>query len=108
LAPVPVTVYVVVDKGDTVKLAPTDPPGFQLYPKVPPLAINVTLLPGHIVEFAGFIPMLGNGKTFTIDVAVLVQLLAPVPVTVYVVVAAGLAVTEAPVVGTRVVTGLHV
>ena len=49
--------------------------------------------------------MLGNGRTVTVTCAVLVHPKAPVPVTVYVVVEFGDAVTVEPVVGLKPVVG---
>ena len=49
----------------------------------------------------------GKGFTVTVTVAVFTQPLLLVPVTVYVVVAAGLAVTDVPVDADRPVAGLH-
>ena len=60
-----------------------------------PAAEIVAFWPAQIV--AGVVVTVGKGFTVTTTVAVLVQPAAEVPVTVYVVVAAGVTVVEAPV-----------
>ena len=75
-------------------IAPVDPPYDQLY-VVPPDAVSVLVCPLHIV--VGLTVMVGLGFTVTVTVGVLVQPLAFVPVTVYVVLTVGLTVIIAPV-----------
>ena len=74
-----------------------------------PPAVNVTLLPEQITGLPGFTDTTGGGlgETATVTVFEFVQPAADVPVTVYVVVLAGLAVTTAPVVADKPVAGLH-
>lgn len=95
LAPVPVTVYVVVDAGVTVTLVPLNDPGIQLYVDAP-LPVNVVLPPVQIEVVDALIPTAGAALTVTACVAVAVQPLALVPVTVYVVVTVGVTVTGDP------------
>jgi hypothetical protein len=52
--------------------------------------------------------MVGSGLTRTLDVAVSLQPIPIDPITVYVVVLVGFAVTEAPVVALKPVAGDHV
>jgi len=74
---------------------------------VPPLAVKPTVLPEHIVGVGGTTLIVGNGFTVIVTVAVLLH--GPVvPVTVYVVVEPGVAVTLAPVVALKPAAGLHV
>ena len=61
----------------------------------------------QIMAVAGVMAMVGNGFTVTVMVALFWQPSLPRPVTVYVVVAVGLAVTVAPVVVARPVAGLQ-
>jgi len=70
-----------------------------------PLAVKVAGDPAHML--GEFTVIVGFGFTVTVDVVVPVQPAAEVPVIVYVVVAAGLAVTLAPVVALKPVEGLH-
>lgn len=72
-----------------------------------PLAVSVVELPAQIVTEVGETVTLGEAFTVIVDVAVFVQPLA-VPVTVYVVVVVGEAVTVAPVVVFNPVPGDHV
>jgi hypothetical protein len=72
-----------------------------------PLAVSVVLLPVHIEGAEGLIVTTGKGLTVTVTVAVLVQPAALVPVTVYVVVAVGDAVTVVPVVELKPVEGVQ-
>jgi hypothetical protein len=89
-----------------VPVVPLRPvPGDQVY-VVAPLAVSVVLVPSHIV--AGGTLITGLGFTVTTTVIVLVQPAADVPVTVYVVVVAGLAVTDVPVVPLSPVPGSQV
>lgn len=94
LEPVPVTVYVVVDAGVTVMLAPLRFPGIQLY-VLPPDALSVVVPPVQMVALP-LVVTTGDGLTVMVIVEVFVQL-PFAPVTVYVVVAAGVTITEAPV-----------
>jgi hypothetical protein len=107
---VPVTVYVVVPGGvdvtdePVVALSPVEGP--QVYDDAPP-AVSTTFPPGQRPAEGGVTVTEGNGFTVTLTVAVLIH--PPVvPVTVYVVVVPGVAVTEAPVVALKPVPGLHV
>jgi hypothetical protein len=87
-AEVPVTVYVVVVAGLTDKGLAEEP---VLHKYVdPPLAVREELPPLQIVAGAATAVIVGNGFTVTVTDAVLVHPAAEVPVTVYVVVAAGL------------------
>jgi hypothetical protein len=105
----PVTVYVVVTEGEAVTEAPVvalrPAAGAQVY-VVAPLAVTNEPVPLHIVSDAGAIVTVGEGFTFITLVTASVQPTF-VPVTVYVVVVAGLAVTVAPVVALSPVEGLH-
>jgi hypothetical protein len=74
---------------------------------VPPLDVNVNVEPAQIGELLPAVGV-GNAFTVTVTVPVLVQPAAVVPVTVYVIVEVGLAVTVAPVVDDKPVAGLHV
>lgn len=65
------------------------------------------LPPVQIAGPDGLTATVGFGFTVTVTVAVLLQPAAFVPVTVYVVVLVGLAVTEAPLVDDRPVDGLQ-
>jgi hypothetical protein len=87
-------------------VAESDGPGAHVY-VTPPVALNTVEDP---VQMATLEPPLivGNGLTLTITVAVFTHPLASVPVTVYVIVEAGLAVTEVPVVADSDVPGAHV
>lgn len=78
---VPVTVYVVVEVGETVTEVPVSAPGFQVY-VVAPVAVSVVLLPEQIVVLDAVVVTVGVGFTVMVRVAVLVHPLAPVPVTV--------------------------
>jgi hypothetical protein len=80
LAPVPVTVYIVLVDGDT--MAPLDKlPGVIVY-VLAPVAVSVVLLPAHIVVADAVRFTVGFGSTVIATVLVAVQPLAPVPVTV--------------------------
>jgi hypothetical protein len=79
-------------------------PAVQAY-VVAPLAVSVAVWPGQIV--GELTAVTGTGLTVTVTVVVAVHPAAEVPVTVYVVVAGGLAVTEAPVVVLSPVAGDH-
>jgi len=95
-AVVPVTVYVVVPVGETVTVVPVSDPGIHVY-VVAPEAVMVVLFPEQIVPPVVVVVTVGDGVTVTSTVCVLVQPFAPVPVTVYVVVPAGVTVTVVPV-----------
>lgn len=106
---VPVTVYVVVEVGvavtvgAVVELRPVA--GSQLY-VAPPLAISMLLPPVQMEAVEGDTATVGTGFTVIVTVAVLKQV-PDVPVTVYVVVVAGVAIGFAIVVLLRPVTGLQ-
>jgi hypothetical protein len=104
---VPVTVYVVVTvglaTGLAILVALSPVAGLQLY-VVAPLAVSPTLLPLHIPGLAGITVTVGVG--FTVTVIIWVPLQVPVvPVTVYVVVAIGLAFTVVPTVALNPAAG---
>jgi hypothetical protein len=84
---VPVTVYVVVEVGDTVLLEPLPKPPDQLY-VLAPLAVNVEVCPLHIDVGLADAVTVGNGFTVTLTVVVAVHT-SLTPVTVYVVVEVG-------------------
>jgi PII-like signaling protein len=94
--------------ADTVVPVPAESPadGLHIY-VVPPPAFNKTNWPLQRMGAAGLTVIVGFGLMVTVTVDVLVQPLASVPVTVYVVVAEGLAETVAPVVADSPVPGLH-
>ena len=94
-AVVPVTVYVVVAAGETVIGEPLIFPGFQVY-DVAPEPVSVVELPAQIVELDAVAVTVGVGVTVTVIVAVFVHPALNVPVTVYVVVAAGETTTDVP------------
>jgi hypothetical protein len=71
------------------------------------LAASVVVAPAQIVADAGVIIATGWFTTFTVTVSVSTQPLASVPVTVYVVVASGVATTVEPVVALKPATGLQ-
>jgi hypothetical protein len=71
-----------------------------------PLAVSIEFCPVHKVTFGETVTT-GTGFTVTVTCAVAVQPSAS-PVTVYVVVEAGVAVTVEPVVELNPVEGLHV
>ena len=108
---VTVIVYVDVAAGLAVTVAPdvalSPVAGLQAY-IVPPVTVMLILPPVHITGAAGFAVGEGKGFTVTVTAAVAVHPLASVPVTVYVVVATGLAVGFAPVVALNPVAGVHV
>ena len=99
----------VVADGDAV----TDEPVVLLNPvaglheyEFAPLAESVTDCPKQIGEGGGTVTT-GSGLMLTVTCAVAVQPAADVPVTVYVVVEVGEAVTDAPVVLLNPVAGLQ-
>jgi hypothetical protein len=81
--------------------------GAQVYVVAPP-AVSAVELPVQMEGADGDTDIVGNGFTVTTTVCVFTQLLEFVPVTVYVIVTVGLAVTDAPVVAFRLVLGAHV
>lgn len=106
---VPVTVYVVVDDGLAVTLAPvellSEAEGVHTYEEAP-LAVSVAGEPLQIAVFGETVRVMV--LTVTVPWAVAVHPFASVPVTVYVMVEVGLAVTEEPVVALNPVAGVHV
>jgi hypothetical protein len=102
-------VYVIVAAGVAVTDAPVvlfrSVAGLHEY-VLAPLAERVTDCPAQIAGGV-FTVIRGNGFMVTVTCAVAVHPEAS-PVTVYVVVEAGLAVTVAPVVALSAVAGLHV
>jgi hypothetical protein len=88
-------VYVVVVAGDSVIEVPVKLPGIQVYVDAP-LAVRVVKLPLQIVPLDVEAATTGNELTVTVNVAVFVHPGPVEPVTVYVVVAEGLTVTEVP------------
>ena len=78
---VPVTVYVVVELGVTVLLAPLPRLCDQLY-VLAPAAVNTEFAPLHIDAGLAVAVTVGNGLTVTLTVAVPVHPAALVPVTV--------------------------
>ena len=79
---VPVTVYVVVEVGETVTEPPVKFPGIQVYVAAP-LAVIVVLAPIQIDVAVAVVVTTGDGLTVTVAVAVLLQVVvASVPVTV--------------------------
>jgi hypothetical protein len=89
---VAVTVYVVVTLGDT-NGEPVKLPGCQAY-VVPPVALNCVEPPKQIDDGLALALTVGKAFTTIVLVAVLVQPLALVAVTVYVVVTLGVTVGE--------------
>jgi hypothetical protein len=110
LASVPVTVYVVVVVGLAETIVPVvgDNPveGDHMY-EDPPVAVSDVDCPIQRKGAVGFIDMVGFGLTVTVTDALLVHPIPSVPVTVYIVVEVGFAVTFAPVVGDNPAEGLH-
>jgi hypothetical protein len=110
LTSVPVTVYVVVEVGfavtgePVVELSAVD--GVHVY-VVAPLAVSVAVCcPTHIAG-GGATVTTGRGLTFTVTCVDAVHPFTSVPVTVYVVVEVGFAVTGEPVVELNAVAGVH-
>ena len=88
----------VVTIGETVIVTPLNPPGFHVYVLDPVPVIDVDD-PEQIDAFVTVVPTAGNGFTVIVLVDVFVQPVAVfVPVTVYVVVAAGVTVTVVPLI----------
>ena len=77
-----------------------------VYP-VPALALNVVDVPAQMVVALAVIVAVGAFTTFTVTASVFTQPFASVPVTVYVVVLDGVAVTIAVFVTFKPVDGLH-
>jgi len=97
---VSVTVYVIDEEGSAVTTVPvvTDKPVDGAHEKEPaPVAVKITESPVHKVTGFGVTLTVGIGFTVTVIVFTPVHP-AVVPVTVYVVVAEGLAITVEPVV----------
>ena len=92
---VPVTVYVVVAEGFTVTELPFSAPGFQTY-DVAPEAFSVVGSPGQMVVLVAVAVTVGEGFTVTVTCAV-EEHPEEVPVTVYVVVTAGVTLTDDPI-----------
>jgi hypothetical protein len=107
-ASVPEIVYTVVEPGCAVtelldvELSPV--PGDHVK-EVTPLAVSVVESPAQIEAL--FTIMVGRLFTVTVDVAVLLQLFASFPVTVYTMVLLGVAVVVPPVVEFNDVEGVH-
>ena len=80
--------------------------GLQEY-VLAPLAVSVTVCWPRQIAGGCVTLITGRGFTFTVTCAEAVHPLISVPVTVYVVVEAGFAVTEEPVVALNAVDGLH-
>ena len=93
---VPVTVYVVVEAGETVIEPPLNEPGIHVY-EFAPVPVIVTDDPIQIAVAVVVVPVGGTGFTVIVFVAVVIQPVALLPVTVYVVVKEGVTTTEAPV-----------
>jgi hypothetical protein len=104
----PVTVYVIVEDGLAITLAPVVEfrvvAGLHEYMFAPPAASTVDC-PSQIVT-DGETVTTGSGLTVTVTCAVAVHPFRS-PVMVYVVVEDGLAVTLAPIVALNAVDGLH-
>ena len=104
----PVTVYVTVDAGVEVTVAPVVAlryvAGLHEY-VFAPLAVSVVFCPVQMVMFGETVTT-GTGFTVTVTCAVAVHPSAS-PVTVYVVVDVGFAVTIEPVVALSPVAGDH-
>lgn len=93
---VPTTVYVIVLPGPALTTAPVVvfKPVDGLHEYVfAPLAVNVTLSPEHTDVAEGVTVTVGEGNTLITTESVLEQPFALVPVTVYVVVEPGVAIT---------------
>ena len=72
------------------------------------MAVSVVCCPLQMVEALADAVTFGKLVTVTLAVAVAVQPFDDVPVTVYVVLTVGVAVTDAPVEALSVVAGVHV
>lgn len=84
-----------LEAGVTFTEVPVNEPGIQLY-VVAPDAVNVADVPEQTVAVEVVTVTVGVGLTVIVRVAVPVHPLAAVPVTVYVVVVAGVTVTGEP------------
>ena len=93
---VPVTVYCVVDTGETKTLEPVILPGFHVYVAAP-VPVKVAVEFAHIVGEETPADTTGNALTVKLTVFVFTQLLALIPVTVYTVVVAGDTTVTEPV-----------
>jgi len=82
--------------------------GVQVYVAAPLALIEIAALPAHKLAEAGVTEIVGLGFTVTVTERLDEQPLTSVPVTVYVVVTEGEAVTLAPVEELNAITGNHV
>ena len=96
-------VAVTIDPVDAFKL----PAGAHVY-EAPPLAVNVVEVPEHIGVAVALTPNVGDGITLITILSILLQPAPLEPVTVYVVVTFGNALTLAPVFALKPVEGDHV
>ena len=105
----PVTVYVTVEVGLAITVAPvvvfSEADGLHVY-VFAPLAVSVVFCPKHKVMFGETVTT-GTGFTVTVVCADAEHPFASVPVIVYVVVDAGFAVTGEPVVLLKAVAGVQ-
>jgi len=92
---VPVTVYTVVDVGETFTDVPVEFPGIQEYVDAPE-PVSVLLCPSQIAAGEAVAPTTGMGLTVTVTVEVPLHPAADKPVTVYTVVAVGQTLTVVP------------
>ena len=76
-----VTVYIVVEVGETTVVEPVNAPGVHVYVE-PPLAVNVAVLPEQIVFDVALAVIVGFGTTVIASVFVLVHPEIFEPVTV--------------------------
>ena len=99
-----------VEVGEATTLDPvvglTEAVGAHEY-VLAPLLVSVEVCPTQIAVGDADAVTVGNGFTVTVTVAVFTHPAAEVPVTVYVVVTVGDAVTEEPVDGLTLVLGAH-
>ena len=106
----PVTVYVIVEVGLATTVAPVvvfnEVAGLHVY-VFAPLAVSVVFCPVQMVMFGETVTT-GIGFTVTVVCADAEHPFASVPVTIYVVVVIGFAVTGEPVVELSAVDGVHV
>jgi len=94
-ADVPVTVYTVVDVGETFTDVPVKFPGIQEYADAPE-PVSVLLCPVQIAAGEAVAPTTGMGLTVTVTVEVPLHPAADKPITVYTVVAVGQTLTVVP------------